>query len=443
MRTFAVLAAFSVFFFNFEAILVAQPGGGAQRGGGPQGGVQFQAVQVQQGGTPQRMPMQPGGQAQPPWVQGTQPATPRGAQPGAQGNQQARPVQPAPAAQGNQQARPPAALNPNQVTQIMARLRAMDTNQNGVLEANEIPANQRDRVNTMITQLGGNPNSNSFNLANLERRAMATAGGAQPNQQPNNQQQRGDGTERQQRQQTPAPLVPAFGEQVAIATPVLGFGQRAPVVQATPQAARGAAGQQRNAANQQQSFAPPVVVRTSTPHGNIPAALRNNATISWFFEFDTDGDGQLSMQEYVAGRGGVWTEEIAAEFAGAGRALDSNGNEVIDVGLDRNGDGFATLDEVLLTIRERSEWWPQEQAAQQTVRAGQQAQQVRQPATTPANVRPQSGNAATNVNVRPQSGNATANQGNAPVRMQGNPQMGPGGRGAANQQSGRGGRGGG
>ena len=213
MRTLAVFAAiFTVFFFGFGAVLLAQPGGGGQRGGGQGGGgqggggqgqaapVQPVQIRVQQGGGGQQaitvmqapLPaqqgaaqrpqgggppgqMQFGGGQQPPWVQG-----------GAQGNQPARPGQPT-AVQGNQPARPgqPAAtqaaqpprpgqlpagqagaMNPNQVTQAIARLRQMDTNQNGVLEANEIPAAQRDRVMTTITQLGGNPNANSFNLAN-------------------------------------------------------------------------------------------------------------------------------------------------------------------------------------------------------------------------------------------------------------------------------------
>jgi len=462
MRTFAVftvaifaIAAFSVFFFSFGTTLVAQPGGqgvgvrmqvapvqvqqGMQQQGVQQRNIQQQGMQQQGGG--QRGQMQQGG-GQPPWGQGAQGAPTaapggRGAQPAAQ-NQQARPV-----------AGQPATLNPNQVTQMIARLRAMDTNQNGVLEASEIPANQRERVNTIIAQLGGNPNAASINLANLERRAMAAAGGAaaggaQPNQP--QQQQTDNARQQQQRQQQPPPLVPAFGEQVRAETPPLGFGQRAPAVQATPQANRGTVGQQRNAANPQQSFVPPAIVRTSAPLDNIPASLRNNANISWFFEFDTDQDGQLSMQEYVAGRGGVWTQQIADEFAGFGIVLDINGNEVVDVGLDRNGDGFATLDEVLLTISERSAWWPQgegvarQATASTATRAGQQGQQVRQP--------PAAASATTPANVRPQPGSVT-NQGNAPARMQGgpqmgnNPQMGPGGRGGANQQQpGRGGRGG-
>jgi len=419
MRTSAVfiVAAFSVFFFGFGMILVAQGPGG------PRG-------QMQQGG---------GGGQQPPWVQNAQTAAPaRGAQLAAQGNQQARPVA-QPAAQGNQQARP-AALNPNQVTQIIARLRAMDTNQNGVLEANEIPANQRDRVNTMITQLGGNPSSASFNLANLERRAMAAAGGAQPSQQ--QQQQADNARQQQQRQQQPAPLVPAFGEQVTAGAPPLGFGQRAPVAQTAPQAA-----QQRGTANQQ-SIVPPVIARTSTPYDHIPAALRNNANIGWFFEFDTDQDGQLTMQEYVNGLGGGWTGSRAREFTGGWLTLIDGEITWVDAsveggvwinGLDRNGDGFATLDEVLLTVQERTEVEARLHArAGTTARAGQQVQQqIRQPAmAAPATTPP--------ANVRPQPGNAAANQGNAPVRMQGNPQMGPGGgRGAANQPPARGGRGGG
>ena len=487
MRTLAIS---TVFFFGFGAVLLAQPGGGGQRGGSQGGGGQGQTapvqpvqirvqqsgdgqrqvtvtqapMQVQQGAGPRSQgggpsgQMQPGGGQQPPWAQG-----------GAQGNQPARPGQPT-AMQGNQPARPgqpaatqaaqpprpgqpvPAAgqmqggaMSANQVTQMISRLRQMDTNQNGVLEANEIPAAQRDRVIATITQLGGNPNATSFNLANLERQAMARAGGA-PNQQQPNQQQQGGGPQQQRQQQLNTPLVPAFGERVTPAAAPVAFGQRAPVIQTAPQQGRGGGGQ-RGANQQVSSTIPrPTPVRISTPYDNIPANLRNNQNFSWFRDYDTDGDGQLSMAEYVAGRGGVWTEQIAGEFAGFGRALDHNGEEYFDIGLDRNGDGFATMDEALRTVQERTERLAAAQVAATPTQARPQPTQSQPGRQTPVTAATQStprtpsntGNMAASQavqasqNRQPGGGN---NQGNAgqqgqPGRMQGGqgqqggPQMG-------------------
>ena len=456
-----ILAVFIVaVFFGFGTVLVAQPPGGGQRGGGPQGGMQFQGAPMQAqpgGGPPQRMQggMQPGGQ-QPQWG-GAQAPGGRG-QPGTQDNQPMRPAQPGqppqarpmppnaqgpPSAQGNQPARPaqPGAMNPNQVTQAIARLRTMDANQNGVLEASEIPATQRDRVNTIVTQLGGNPNGTSFNLANLERRAMTAAGGAQPNQ-PN--QQQADNSRQQQRQQPVTPLVLPFGERVTAEAPPVMFGQRVPDGQMTAQT-RGAGGQQRGAAaNQRQSAVPaPTIVKVSTPYDNVSAALRNNQEFRWFFDADTDQDGQLTMQEFVAAFGGVWTKELAGEFAGYGRVLDRNGTEYMDIGLDRNGDGFATMDEALITVKDKTERHAQEEAIAQEAAPASRPQGRQPPPAAAQNARAPSGNNTMNQTRQPPT--SANNQGNAQQgRQQGNPQdnrqqMGRGGGQSGNFRGGRGG----
>ena len=437
MRIFTVftVAVFSVSFFGIGAVLVAQgPGGQArqivvtqadgtqltvsvpeQRSGGPRGGEQQDGVQMMQGGGPPQR-MQPSGM---------QPPVGRGATAAGQGNQP--PARPTPPATGQ-----PSTMNPNQVTQAIARLRAMDTNQNGVLEAAEIPANQRERVNAMVTQLGGNPNSTSFNLANLERRAMTTAGG-QPNQQQPNQQQQGGNTGQQQRQQA-TPLVPTFGERVTAEAPPVMFGQSPPVVQTSASQGTRQGGRQQGGANQQGAVPPPVTVKISTPYDNISAALRNNQEFKWFFEADTDQDGQLTMQEFVQAFGGVWTDTLAGEFAGFGRVLDSNSVEYMDVGLDRNGDGFATLDEALITVKEKTERRTQETAAAQTAMPARP--QGRQSPVAIQNTRMQTGNTAGNQTEQlPTSAN---NQGSVQQlgRQQGyQPQMG------GRNSGGRGGRG--
>lgn len=374
-----ILTVLLVIFFGFSTALVAQNqyapqpsqgggqppwmqgggGGPQQRGQGPQGG-----MGRMQGG------MQPpeGG---PPWMQQNAAGNAgRGRQPNAmQGNQ---PMRGQAAGQGNQ----PREMNPNQVTQTLTRLRGMDTNQNGILESSEIPANQRDRINTMITQLGGNP-SGQINLANLERRASATAGNnARSNQ---SQQQADSNANRQRRQQTVEPLVRPFGETNAVDTPVLGFGQRAADAQ-TPQAARGFGGR-RDAAVQanQAAVRQAAMPKVSAVYDHIPPEVRNNPAFNWFFECDLDQDGQITMSEYVNTRGEVWTTDNANEF----------------IWLDRNGDGLATVDEVLASLREFEEQRAQEQGNQLAAapERGAQGTQSRQPpATTRQNVNPNAGN---------------------------------------------------
>ena len=441
MRTLAVLSVFFLGFGTFlvlqDSLVLAQPGGGGRGGqwqGGQPGG---QAAGQQPGGGPQRGGQQgqqaAGGQQQ---VGGQRPGTQPGQQPVAgQGNQPVRPAPPA-AGQANQQARPaPAAgaMNANQVTQAIARLRAMDANGNGTLEANEIPANQRERVNTIITQLGGNPNAAQFNIANLERRALNNA--QQPGaQQPGNEQQRQQSEQggRQQRQQTPQPLVRPFGETRPVETPVSGFGQ-APAQQPA-QTARGQqqqGRQQRDAAalaNQQavQAARAANTVRQTAVYDSIPATLRANQTFSWFFEFDTDQDGQLTMLEFVNGSGGTWTADIAGEF----------------LFLDRNGDGFVTVEEALMSIQEDDEKRAREAREQEAIAGppvrGQQSERMDRSAagrpTPPGGAAPAMGNPRTPA-ASNQGGNTArptppANQNAAPTRGQPNqPPAGPAGRG--------------
>ena len=465
ISTVHTIAVFSVFFFGVGAVLVAQPGGG-QRGGGPQG-IQYQQYQgapeqqmrgmqgggpgQMQGGGPQRMMMQggppgggqrpqwggPQGQMQPPpWAQGGQPTAP-----GGRGG---------PPQQAGQ-------ASPDQVTRTIARLRAMDANQNGVLEANEIPVNQRDRVNTWVTQLGGNPGSGSFNLASLERRAMATAGGVQSDR----QQQGGDRQQQQrQQQQTTAPLVPTFGEQVTAEASPLGFGQRDREAQTAAATTRQGGRQQGTANQQQQSSVPrPATVKVSTPYDNLPAGLRDNPEFRWFFEADVgDGrvnpatgqegppDGQLSMQEFVNGLGGgEWSEGIVLEFVGFWDELD--GNKIWVNGLDRDGDGFVTMDEALVTVKERTELKErQEKTVAQQMSPSSRQQRGQQGGQSPAALMSDRGPQGNPTQGR-QPQTATGNQGAPQGQMQSGQQSGPGGRGSGGRSSGgqspRGGRGGG
>jgi len=280
---------------------------------------------VQRGGQP------PGGA---PWMQGGGPGGTRG--PGGRGGP------PPGAMQGNQ----PAAggMDANRVTMMMSRLRAMDANGNGILEPQEISDSRRSYVNSIVTQMGGNPDG-PIDLARLERRAMSNAN-AQTNSSPPPSQP--DPTAgRQSRQQPQAqpvdPLVLPFGEPKPAETPTLGFGQRSAAAQHDSSSARGSGRQRTNTGAaptggtyQTQAANNTNTIKQSAVYDGIPATVRNNPQFSWFFSYDTDQDGQLTMSEYVKGRGGVWTGAIAEEFKW----------------LDRNGDGFITVDEALITIKE-------------------------------------------------------------------------------------------
>ncbi|MCL2005520.1 MAG: hypothetical protein FWG73_05080 [Planctomycetaceae bacterium] len=299
----------------------------------------------------------PGG-GPPPWMQNANPQ--QGQQQGRQGRQAAGQGNPP----GGNQA---GAMNPNQVSQAIARLRSMDANGNGILETNEIPPNQRERVNAMITQLGGNPNAQQINLANLERRAQNNSQQANNNRQ---QQQNDNQQGRPQRPQQPPvePLVRPFGETRPAETPVLGFGQR-PATQSAQTAREGGRQREREMAiaqaNQQSAVAAARnanTVRQSAVYESIPANVRTNQAFSWFFEYDADQDGQLTMVEYINGRGGVWNNELAREF----------------VSLDRNGDGLVTVEEAWATIREWDAERLQAEAEQAAARPN-----LNQPAAAP------------------------------------------------------------
>ena len=358
----------------------------------------------------------PGGNA-PPWMQNAGQEPQRGRQ--VQGNQQIRQQQGQNANQQAQQGQP-GRMSANKVNQILSRLRAMDSNGNGILESNEIPANQRTRVDSMITQLGGRP-GNQVNLANLERRALASAGNVQRDQ----PQQPGDvNAVRQRAQPVVEPLVRPFGETSASSAQasIPAFGQR-PANAQPQQANRGGARPQRVVTTSTSLSASLAVrgdnsIKQSAPYDHIPTEVRNSSAFSWFFEYDRDEDAQISMLEYVSGRGGVWTDGIAEEF----------------IWLDRNGDGFATVDEALASISESDEQRPQELGEQPAVTPWDRRQpgtQIRQPPM--ANSRQTSNSAYQTTN---QSQIRGSMRGNNPGRG-GQPMM-PGGGGRDGNNSRRG-----
>jgi len=234
-------------------------------------------------------------------------------------------------------------MDANRAAMMIARLRSMDANGNGILEPQEIPDSRRSYVNALVTQMGGNPDG-PIDLARLERRAMSNAGNqASSSQQPQQPDPTAGRQSRQQATQPVDPLIPPFGESKPVETPTLGFGQRSAVAQQDSLSGR-VSGRQRSStvaaptggAYQPQAAGNTNAIKRSAVYDAISDEVRNNPRFSWFFSYDTDQDGQLTMSEYIKGRGGVWTKEIAEEFKW----------------LDRNGDGFVTVDEALTSIKE-------------------------------------------------------------------------------------------
>ena len=360
VRTLTVLSFFLL--VGFGTVLVAQDRSGSRsdrpREGGPptsfQGGPPSSGERPQwgggppaiyqqgQGGPPQRV-ITPGG-GQPPWggpPQATGAPTGRGGAP---------PTTGAPAGRGGpvpvaSPGTPPGGTPADRTNRMMDMFRSMDTNRNGILEPSEITDSRRGFVTAIVTRFGIDPNR-PINLADLERRAQAANAVATPPTNTNSSNTANSGrTDNRSDVRTEAtggggnrssaqpvdPLVPPFGEQKPVETAVLGFGQK------TGAATTASTRPGRGAPNQpQQAQSAPATTRQSAVYDQLPAEVRNNPALDWFFAYDRDRDGQLSMQEYGAGRGGVWTPEIAKEFRF----------------LDKNGDGFATIDEVLASLKE-------------------------------------------------------------------------------------------
>jgi len=123
-----------------------------------------------------------------------------------------------------------------------------------------------------------------------------------------------------------SPLVRPFGEpQITLWEPILQFGMRPPTLPAPPSLRQPPA---PIAATQQQT------VTISGVYDNVSAELKSSS-FSWFFEFDANQDGQISMVEYIAAS----TLPIGAAVAEF-------------VMLDLNGDGFVTMQEALQFVKE-------------------------------------------------------------------------------------------
>ncbi|MDR3182448.1 MAG: hypothetical protein LBT89_05915 [Planctomycetaceae bacterium] len=355
--------------------------------------------------------------AQPPWGDGPPPRMRQGGSPfGGERNRQG-------GEPGGGQFQPNDA---NRNARRIAMLKGMDSNQNGTLEANEVPEYRRDFVNRIVTELGGNPQG-TLNLNELERKAAAQTPATA------NQPAAASPSGKTIPVITGDPLVQPFGEKTETPGTVLTFGQRektaaaaaaaqpAPAVSASDQILRNAKGiltkfdKNRNGTldkdKSEWSSALPfkaedadknldgritlseiVAVsggKTTATSGSAATAVKRSEAYdqlpqgvpAWFFERDKDKDAQLTMTEYAAGN--RWTDALAKEFRF----------------LDKNNDGFATVTEIFAVLKQIDEEkaLAADKAKREAARtSGQAAASTATPAEKPAeaNVVPAANNAA-------------------------------------------------
>ncbi|GHT31005.1 hypothetical protein FACS1894214_1920 [Planctomycetales bacterium] len=265
----------------------------------------------------------------------------------------------------------------------LGMLRSMDTNGNGILDANEVPEYRKRFVDMMVSQLGGDPNK-PVNLKDLAKRTASSNTSSSSSSTP-----RSSGSTSSSSKSKEDPLVPAFGEKEVANTPVLEFGQREPAVKTAAVSSSAAAisssdrilRQAREIMNRYDknkngtldkdkgewagslpfnadksdknrdgrvsmaelisalggqsgasTGAAAVATKSSTPYDRLPPGMPD-----WFIERDKNQDAQLSMMEYANGQ--PWSEAIAAEFGF----------------LDKNNDGTATVSEVFETLKQVDE----------------------------------------------------------------------------------------
>ncbi|GHT44142.1 hypothetical protein FACS189454_00790 [Planctomycetales bacterium] len=269
-------------------------------------------------------------------------------------------------------------------------LKGMDTNQNGTLEPSEIPEYRRQFVERIVAPFGISANT-PINLKSIESRILAA-----PTQQPQGSDAASANQSSRNNTQPPVdPLVPPFGEKQETQSPVLSFGQKetktpvgaaksiVPLVSVDEQTLRsakkmmtqydknknGTLDKDKGEWSSALPFKPDsadknqdgrismsemiaamggggsaasmgasvVAVRQSNAYDKLP-----EGTPDWFFEADSDQDGQLTMQEYANGsawKGRPMSNELVTEFQS----------------IDRNGDGFATAVEIFTTLKETDE----------------------------------------------------------------------------------------
>ncbi|MDR0390476.1 MAG: hypothetical protein LBH59_01105 [Planctomycetaceae bacterium] len=264
--------------------------------------------------------------------------------------------------------------NNEQDERNIQRLRNFDTNKNGILEQNEMSDPQRrENINQIVTRLGGNPNQPTININELARRVSSSNRGAGTPPLPD----------------LPSdPLVPYFGENEKPLNTTLQFGERTPTQNNKTNTNQTQQNQNNNnnkitqartiltqfdsnhngtldkdkgewngvtvdtnkadtnkdgrismdelvavLGGSSNSAVPALVkVKPSIPYEHLPTGMPD-----WFFERDVDQDAQLTMLEYA--KGAELNDAIATEF----------------LFLDKNNDGFATVDEIFKTLKQVDE----------------------------------------------------------------------------------------
>jgi len=280
---------------------------------------------------------------------------------------------------------PPGGDASDRASRFEGFLRSMDRNGNGVLEPSEIPQERRAMLGAMATRMGLDPNQPialSKIRETLENRSRTDA----PKQ------------EDEKKKDEPEPLVPGFGEEVALAR-VPEFGERVESLvartagQGTPKGSTAAAGDRNDRVR---GFAEGMLRRYDRNQNGVlekdewegmrgadGADLNGDGVITldeltkrladysrrrseqseeggskasddrrsyrlataverlpnglpdWFLERDANGDGQVAMSEFAS----VWSPDEASRFAR----------------FDHNGDGIITAREALAGERDKAD----------------------------------------------------------------------------------------
>jgi hypothetical protein len=197
-------------------------------------------------------------------------------------------------------------------------LRRLDTNRNGMIDADEVSDGQKALLKRMLSSSGEVKYPLDINQA-LEAhmksyRALVTpsdSGGAGGANTP---------TKAASPPTVPAGAKPASNSAGSAVAPFSPRSETAPA--ASRAATASVSGPAPANVTKSQSTSPRKAIRFLTPHERLPKELPD-----WFKTRDADGDGQISMAEFAAD----WTPAKVAEF----------------LRLDLNNDGIITPDEFL------------------------------------------------------------------------------------------------
>jgi hypothetical protein len=189
---------------------------------------------------------------------------------------------------------------------VEAFLRGMDTNGNGMIDADEAAGRRRLFVDRLLARLKIEP----VYPISIDKIVQASAN---PDRNQGNGAASPAATTPPASTFVPSPSALSFSKPTSSTPAVPGFGQPSSTaatptspVQATPPAAQPAPAPAPAAADPAKP-ADKKLKRFLLPKERLPQGI-----FEWFSEKDTDGDGQVTMAEFAQGR--KWTDTRAAEF---------------------------------------------------------------------------------------------------------------------------------